>query len=1186
MVPQQLQSENSTAIVAEIWTEGKTDWRLLRRALEVLDFGLALDFHESDKDMGGDRLLKYLQTYADRANPIPLIFVFDHDQKDIVTQVTGTSSAFKDWGNNVFSFAIPIPSHRMRYENISIEMFFTDEELQRRDNEGRQLFLTSSFYENSGKHRFDPTIHCARVGFLKGCTSPEKAKILDSEVFDGRNRNIALSKSDFAEQVVGAVPPFDDISFEKFRSIFDIIEQIVWLTTPRRNLYYPDWTSTFSADDARETPDQFGFVLNSIANVISLALEIYIAAIFAVYRTEIVDEPEAYRKRVLPIKEIITERSRRPRLATLATLASRCSRLVNHRSPQALLAMRSCLEQTVPLTHLGQIWDDLETLFTGISRRTKEVGRSETRGSFLDRFVVEFAGYADKPSETLEDILADVLSTPSVRIDSWKNGLKEVVDLLRPVFSYPVVVYRPWRADPISHQPMVEVLTYHENGVDRTFEQETQYGDKEGQSPPYLILQSGLRVSLFPWLIMRDGALAFYRCTTFSGYEYYSVTVDRSYIEPTRRKFSDTLLSPGSSRGIAVGGRMPLRNPTNHILADIPDEGNGPFVGRRAQINRIKREIIEVANEHGIISGASGIGKTSLMTRLVRELYEEKNPDKILFDNILWLSGKDISRDATLTVTGSPDSQARGLDGIMLGILRFFGVQDLEEYGLEDRREFALDLLHESKILVVLDDLDVLGSGQATRIIDFFGAEVKSLLRREAENCKIILITNEAVPPRLSHIELKGLDPRDAKRFIYDWFVSTGRDGSELTGKQQEQLCECTHGIPVVIEHCLHRVYQGGERFATVVWSMSHESPDLIQDSYGLILQQYFGEVMQPAWQILALLHLASVQLSLEQIAEVLPANHDDMKDELTRLEAFRCISSVAQGDQEEYDLCDAARPQITRLLQDHRNDLRAIRRRYCSLLSFESLTRQSAEEVKAAQNFDEYVKCRQYAEAESFIGKELRKRPSSILLNFRYARYLLEQHKEPDRAQKIFEMLRGATADHPAILRSLLACYSVTRPPSVSGINDPISDIRSGLDDFLDEDTDLRMALAACYIHWSMSIKATRGGDTFDENMRQARYKNYAEKALELLLPIESQLTRVRVDDVAAQLHEVYYRTAQCYCNLWDYGRALKAIDRAVAMAAQAGILPAIDEYTRFRKNIITKSSFYARNPGLDQRR
>ena len=74
-----LKKENTTPALAVIWTEGKTDWRIYKKALQSLGSNLQISFHESNKDMGGDRLLKSLQTFAEKENSTPLIFVFDND---------------------------------------------------------------------------------------------------------------------------------------------------------------------------------------------------------------------------------------------------------------------------------------------------------------------------------------------------------------------------------------------------------------------------------------------------------------------------------------------------------------------------------------------------------------------------------------------------------------------------------------------------------------------------------------------------------------------------------------------------------------------------------------------------------------------------------------------------------------------------------------------------------------------------------------------------------------------------------------------------------------------------------------------------------------------------------------------------------------------------------------------------
>jgi hypothetical protein len=65
--------------------------------------------------------------------------VFDRDSPQVVKEVSGEDKPFKHWGNNVYSFAIPLPSHRLHYENVSIEFYYSDAEIKTHDTEGRRL---------------------------------------------------------------------------------------------------------------------------------------------------------------------------------------------------------------------------------------------------------------------------------------------------------------------------------------------------------------------------------------------------------------------------------------------------------------------------------------------------------------------------------------------------------------------------------------------------------------------------------------------------------------------------------------------------------------------------------------------------------------------------------------------------------------------------------------------------------------------------------------------------------------------------------------------------------------------------------------------------------------------------------------------------------------------------------------
>ncbi len=215
---------------AEIWTEGNSDILHLRKALEKLDLTLNISFHENQKTQGNKALFKKCEIFSEKYQSCPMIFIFDRDNKEILKKVTDKNGDYKIWGNNVFSFAIPIPSHRNGYENICIELYYTDDEIKTKDLNGRRLFFTYEFNESSGKLKQDPTIHIANKGKLKRFAEKSKTKVVDSEVYDLNDKNIALSKMGFAQYVFSDEELFHDFKFNEFKNIFAIIENIIKTT--------------------------------------------------------------------------------------------------------------------------------------------------------------------------------------------------------------------------------------------------------------------------------------------------------------------------------------------------------------------------------------------------------------------------------------------------------------------------------------------------------------------------------------------------------------------------------------------------------------------------------------------------------------------------------------------------------------------------------------------------------------------------------------------------------------------------------------------------------------------------------------------------------------------------------------------------------------------------------------------
>ena len=227
-----------------IITEGKTDWKHLKRALLYFqkrglykDINFVFFEYEDEIEMGADTLLKVLEYNQLFYSPGIKIFIFDADKEEINEKHKGQE--FLDWGNNVYSFIIPVPDFRKDTPLISIENYYTDEEIMTCDALGRRLYINGEFNSETGRLRNDARVFDAQHGKHKKlpCNHiieddifcvPETIEICNENIFKIKSecRNIALPKNHFANHIMQSVKPFDIICFDNFTLIYDVIRKI------------------------------------------------------------------------------------------------------------------------------------------------------------------------------------------------------------------------------------------------------------------------------------------------------------------------------------------------------------------------------------------------------------------------------------------------------------------------------------------------------------------------------------------------------------------------------------------------------------------------------------------------------------------------------------------------------------------------------------------------------------------------------------------------------------------------------------------------------------------------------------------------------------------------------------------------------------------------------------------------
>lgn len=221
------ETEESTEIrEACIWTEGQTDWKHLKAAFTRLrDEGmfpnLAIQLQEDEQDMGDRELMNMCRAYARAGQPLPTVFIFDRDVPATLRSITDGDNDFKYWGNNVYSIALPVPSHRQDTPDICIEFYYQDAEIMRQDENGRRLFIGTEFSDRTGRHKSNETINCTDLNKVG------KFTIVDQRVFNEAEENVALSKHDFARNVLAGAVGFDDFDLSAFVPLFRLIEQIL-----------------------------------------------------------------------------------------------------------------------------------------------------------------------------------------------------------------------------------------------------------------------------------------------------------------------------------------------------------------------------------------------------------------------------------------------------------------------------------------------------------------------------------------------------------------------------------------------------------------------------------------------------------------------------------------------------------------------------------------------------------------------------------------------------------------------------------------------------------------------------------------------------------------------------------------------------------------------------------------------
>lgn len=233
-------------------TEGTTDWKHMKAAYNYLSqmteyaelfSNLEFEFLEYEPvnsnnessiklEMGNTSLCSLCENMAKIKQKRKMVFIADRDDNGTNKKMgSGEGKDYKVWGNNVYSFILPVPKNRSETPEICIEHLYADEVIKTEvitdtTQIKRRLYMGNEFDKRGISSSLG--IICEK----KNLCGPNKINIIEGSTgervtpIDDENTNVALSKMTFANMMLEGKAPFDKVDFSAFIDIFNVLKEI------------------------------------------------------------------------------------------------------------------------------------------------------------------------------------------------------------------------------------------------------------------------------------------------------------------------------------------------------------------------------------------------------------------------------------------------------------------------------------------------------------------------------------------------------------------------------------------------------------------------------------------------------------------------------------------------------------------------------------------------------------------------------------------------------------------------------------------------------------------------------------------------------------------------------------------------------------------------------------------------
>lgn len=374
-----------------------------------------------------------------------------------------------------------------------------------------------------------------------------------------------------------------------------------------------------------------------------------------------------------------------------------------------------------------------------------------------------------------------------------------------------------------------------------------------------------------------------------------------------------------------------LEIPNNLPTPDYEYEGG--FVGRKRDIEQVKRLLLGDLHRVISITGAGGVGKTSLAIKVLDDILIK---NRTTFDYIIWLSAK----DKKLSYLGVEEIEPtlKDYEELLDKIIEVTGFDDVKLSSSLKQKETNVNLILDmcSNLLIVIDNLETITDERIKNFILDCHPKIK------------ILITSRRGLGQVNRVyELKELTEKEAICL----FRLICRDKNlnhiaKLPDKIIKSYVRKVSYYPLAIKWLIGQVAKG-KRINDVINSISDETSDITKFCF----EQIYNELSKDSQKVLCALSCFDESPSYGVLNYVTDLNSQEFEDAVNELITVSLVIPEQYVNQQENLSTKYVLLPLTRgFINNQLDKTPSIRRNIQEKLSKVKLTNEEA--IKAKNQF------------------------------------------------------------------------------------------------------------------------------------------------------------------------------------------------------------------------------------------